>query len=188
MGKTSFKGEICKKKGIHKRLPGDMEKEYFCFDEYQRVFDGGEARSLAFASITHTKEFLLQTTMQTKIGLAPLDDKSYWFNSRCNVRYGHYLIKEYEDHMARLKEEDMLSEFLVDAGAEAPFHKKRGRKPRDKTMAHESQVDEMEVEEMDKVRKQFEEQSLIEQELMNAEALCLPEYLVWDPVLYEVSL
>lgn len=90
-GKRVPKGHIAKKKGIPKRLPDDQDL-LFGHKAYREIYYGGTGPAVRFPTISHTKRLALYTAVQTKAGLARLDDKSYWFNAASCLRYGHWRI------------------------------------------------------------------------------------------------
>ena len=74
-------------------------------EDYLAVFDGTIMPPVKFQNFVHDKSFLIQTKRMTKVGLTNTDDKSYYFNKRESLRYGHWRIKETLQHMY---EEDVI--------------------------------------------------------------------------------
>lgn len=85
-GKTLSKKEHSKRKGIPESIE-IRHKEYV--DTY---FGDAGIKKLSFPTISHTKELRLRIQLNTKRGIAFLDDKSFWFNAASCLRYGHYSI------------------------------------------------------------------------------------------------
>lgn len=106
-GKTEPKNEVCKKKGIPRNLPAEEDRLAFAHDNYRNVYFGGPTSKVSFPTINKTKKLALYTGIATKAGLAPLDDKSYWFNAAACIRYGHYCIQDFEERLNVLMLQDI---------------------------------------------------------------------------------
>lgn len=92
MGKKEKKREISKRKGLPHNLPLEKDRLLFAHQEYKDIYLGKAPGKVTFPLIRHTKNLALYTAVQTKAGLASLDDKSFWPNAASCLRYGHYWI------------------------------------------------------------------------------------------------
>ncbi len=157
-GKTEPTGEITKKKGIPRNLPDEKDRLVFQHDNYKAVYFGGPTQKVSFPTINKTKTLSLYTGVQTKAAIAPLDDKSYWFNPASCVRYGHYHIEAYEQWLESRMGEDV-----------------------DSMMTHEEEaaVERLKAALNIMAEMQNEEESM---RLMLQEVESLPAYLVNDPI------
>lgn len=118
-GKNEPMREVAKKKGLPRSLPAEQERLHFSHESYRRIYFGGPTRKVEFPTLNHTKKLALYTGVTCKAGLAPLDDKLYWFNPASCLPYGHYFISQFEKRMARLRDEEaMVENLLQQAGKE----------------------------------------------------------------------
>jgi hypothetical protein len=101
-----------KQKRTHKGFPGTSE---ICAEdgkklERQEKIDHqhyinalkGNTYHVTYQTIRNDKVFHLWTQKETKKGFGACDDKSYWFNHKKSLRYGHFRIPEVQE---RFKEQ-----------------------------------------------------------------------------------
>jgi hypothetical protein len=158
-GKFELVTEIGKKKGLPKNLPNEEDRLAFQHDNYRNIYFGGPTQKVSFPTINKTKTLALYTGVATKAGLAPLDDKSYWFNAASCLRYGHYYIKSYETHLDNMRSTDLQ---LMDTEQLEQFAK--------------------EMEESQMILQQFEREEDQRLQLEEINNMRLLDYWVNDPV------
>ena len=108
---TMSQSKISKRKGLPKRLPKEQERLLFAHEKYRDIYWGGPSQKVVFPTLNHTRTLSLYTGIQTKAGLAALDDKSYWFNHASCVRYGHSYIREFGEARSKEKVSHMTADF-----------------------------------------------------------------------------
>lgn len=100
-GKQKLKNEICKKKGI----PRKIEMTYAMYEEVlQDPVAACRNAKISFSAIDHEKNLSLVNIVKTKKGLLFMDDKSCWITPTVVYRYGDYRLEEFKEEIRRTRE------------------------------------------------------------------------------------